>query len=195
MKINKFILVFSLLLLISLFPFNEGKAQPLFAPEGGNPPKPGTSAPIIKNSFAVEKGPYGYIWKVYIEAEDPDGDMLKIASVVSQPGYGYYPTDWVYLKKPYQKHLNGYLQWNTFSTKTHFLREWTQITLLVSIVDKAGNESKVIVFPFEFASGVKGLYTYKLPPPFDQGDLPRIGYIHIDLFEPTLMGNGGARDD
>jgi len=192
MKTYKLILF--LFLFVSLF-FNEGRAQPLFAPEGGKPTKPGTSAPIIKNTFAVEKGSYGYIWKVYIEAEDPDGDMLKIASVVSQPGYGYYPTDWVYLKKPYQKYLKGYLQWNTFSTKTHFLREWTQITLMVSIVDKAGNESNVVIFPFEFASGVKGLYTYKLPPPFDQGDLPRIGYIHIDLFEPTLMGNGGAKDD
>jgi hypothetical protein len=194
MRIYKFVIVLGLFLFVSLYSFNEGRAQPLFAPEGGKPTKPGTSVPIIKNSFAVEKGFYGYIWKVYIEAEDPDGDILKIASVVSQPGYGYYPTDWVYLKRPYQKHLKGYLQWNTFSSKTNFLREWTQITLMVSIVDKAGNESNVVIFPFEFASGVKGLYTYKLPPPFDQGDLPRIGYIHIDLFEPTMMGDGGARD-
>lgn len=194
MRIYKFVVVLGLFLFVSLF-FNEGRAQPLFSPDGEKPPKPGTSAPIIKNSFAVEKGPFGYIWKVYIEAEDPDGDMLRIASVVSQPGYGYYPTDWVYLKNPYQKHLKGYLQWNTFSTKTHLLREWTPIKLMVSIVDKAGNESNVVIFPFEFASGVKGLHTYKLPPPFDQGDLPRIGYIHIDLFEPTLMGNGGAKDD
>ncbi len=195
MKINKFILVFGLLLLISLFFPNEGKAQPLFAPEGGQPPKPGTNAPMIKHTFAVEKGYYGYIWKIYLEAEDPDGDMLRIASVVDQTGYGHYPTDWIYLKTPYQKHLKGYIQWNTFSSRTQFLREWTQITLRVSIFDKAGNESNVIVFPFEFASGVKGLYQNKPPSPFDQGDLPRIGYLHIDLFEPTLMGDGIGRDD
>ena len=187
-------LILFLFLFVPLF-FNEGRAQPLFAPEGGKPTKPGTSAPIIKNSFAVEKGSYGYIWKVFIEAEDPDGDMLKIASAVSQPGYGYYPTDWIYLKSPYQKQLKGYIQWNTFSSKTHFLREWTQITLMVSIVDNAGNESNTVVFPFTFEAGVRGQYQYKLPAPFDQGDLPRIGYIHIDLFEPTLMGNGGAKDD
>jgi len=195
MKINKIILVFGLLLLISLFFFNEGKAQPLFASEGGQPPKPGTNAPMIKHTFAVERGYYGYVWKIYLEAEDPDGDMLRIASVVNQTGYGHYPTDWIYLKTPYQKHLKGYIQWNTFSTRTQFLREWTQITLKVSIFDKAGNESKVVVFPFEFASGVKDLYQDKPPSPFDQGNLPRIGYIHIDLFEPTLMGDGMGRDD
>lgn len=195
MKHNRFILIFGLLLLFSLLLFNEGKAQPLFTPEGEKPPKPGTSAPTIKNTFAVEKGPFGYIWKIYIEAEDPDGDMLRIASVVSQTGYGYYPTDWVYLKNPYQKYLKGYLQWNTFSSKTHLLREWTPITLLVSIVDKAGNESRVVVFPFEFVSGVKDLYSYNLPPPFDQGNLSKIGNIHIDLFEPTLMGDGSAKDE
>jgi hypothetical protein len=195
MKVSKMLIFLSLLILGSFLLLNEGKAQPLFAYEGGNSPKPGTSAPIIKSSFAVEKGYYGYIWKIYIEAEDPDGDMLRIASVVSQPGYGFYPTDWVYLKPIYQKQFRGFLQWNTFSTKTHLLREWTQIKLMVSIVDKAGNESKAVVFPFEFTSGTKDLYSYKLPPPFDQGDLPKVGNIHIDLFEPTLMDNGNVKDD
>ena len=195
MRIKKIVLTLGLLLFVTFFFFNEGRAQPLFAPEGGQPPKPGTSAPLIKAAFAVDKGPYGYIWKIYIEAEDPDGDMLKIGSVVGQAGYGNYPTDWIYLKSPYRKYLKGYIQWNTFSSNTQLLREWTQIILKVSIIDRAGNESDVVVFPFEFTSGVKGLYQYKLPPPFDQGNLPRIGYIHINLFEPTLMGNGRGRDD
>ena len=143
----------------------------------------------------MEKGYYGYIWKIYIEAEDPDGDMLRIAAVVDQPGYGHYPTDWIYLKPQYQKHFKGYVQWNTFSSKASYLREWTQIELKVSVIDKAGNESNVVVFPFEFVSGVKGQYQSEPSAPFDQGDLPRLGYIHIDLFEPTLMGNEGVRDN
>lgn len=195
MKVFKLIIVLSLLLFGSLFMFKVGNAQPLFATEGGPFPKPGTNAPIIKNSFTVEKGNYGYIWKIYIEAEDPDGDMLRIASVVDQTGYGHYPTDWIYIKSPYQKQLKGYIQWNTFSSKTQYLREWTQITLKVFIIDRAGNESNTVVFPFTFETGVRGQYQYKLPAPFDQRDLPRIGYIHIDLFEPTLMGNDGRTDN
>jgi hypothetical protein len=188
MKIYRIIGIFGLLLVFSLFVPCQGWTQ-LFPNTGGAQPKPGTHAPIIIQAFAVEKGYYGYIWKIYIEAEDPDGDMLRIASSVDQVGYGHYPSDWIYLKPQYQKHFKGYIQWNTFSSKTGYITEWTQITLKVSVFDKAGNESNVVVFPFEFVSGVKDQYQYKLPTPFDQGDLPRLGYVQIDLFDPTRMGD------
>jgi len=149
--------------------------------QGWVQPKPGTKAPVITHSFAVERGIYGYIWKIYIEAEDPDGEMLKIAYVVDQSGYGRYPTGWLYIKPEYRKHLKGYIQWNTFSSKTTRLREWTNITLRVSIIDKTGNESNEVVFPFTFETGVKDQYNYKLPTPFDQGNLRRLGYISTNL--------------
>ena len=118
--------------------------------------------------------------------------MLKIASVVDQPGYGRYSTDWLYIKPEYRKHLKGYIEWNTFSSKAAFLREWTNITLAVSIFDKAGKESNEVVFPFTYETGVKDQYNYELPAPFDQGNLPRLGYIHLDLFEPSNLGSGGS---
>lgn len=161
--------------------------------QGWTQPQPRTKAPIIPHSFAVERGYYGHIWKIYIEAEDPDGDMFKIASVVEQTGYGRYPTDWIILKPQYQKHFKGYIQWNTFSSRTSYLREWTQITLRVSIFDKAGNESNEVAFPFTFEYGVKDPYQYKPPAPFDHAEIPRLGYIHINLFEPTNMGGAGPQ--
>lgn len=154
---------------------------------GGAQPKAGTHAPIITNAFAVERGYYGYIWKIYIEAEDPGGDMLSIACSVDQVGYGRYPTDWIYLKPQYQKHFKGYIQWNTFSSKAPSLKQWTQITLKISIIDRARTESNEVVFPFTFEHGAKSPYQYQLPAPFDQGGIPRVGYIHVDLFEPTQM--------
>ena len=184
MNLKKIMWVISMLLALTFFVPCQGWAQALFPYEGEGQTKPGTNAPIITHAFAVERGYYGYIWKIYIEAEDPDGDMLRIASVVDQVGYGHYPTDWIYLKKRYGQHFKGYLQWNTFSSKASYLPEWTQITLKVSVFDRAGNESNVIVFPFTFEL-VKGQYEYTLPPPFDQGDLPRLGYITIDLFSPN----------
>jgi hypothetical protein len=95
--------------------------------------------PIITHAYAVEKGYYGYVWKIYIEAEDPDGDMDKIAVVVDQVGFGHHPTDWIILKPQYQGHFIGYLQWNTFSSKASSLPEWTRITAKVSVFDRAGN--------------------------------------------------------
>jgi hypothetical protein len=194
MSSKKILSFVSILLALTFFVPGQGWTQ-LFPYSGGAQPKPGTHAPIITNAFAVDKGYYGNIWRIYIEAEDPDGDMLRIAAVVDQVGYGHYPTDWIYLKPPYQKHFKGYIQWNTFSSKASYLREWTQITLKISVMDKAGNESNEVVFPFSFETGVKGQYQSKPPAPFDQGDLPRLGYIHIDLFEPTQMGNDAGNID
>lgn len=151
-------------------------------PSKGNPP-------VITARYAAERGYYGYIWKVYLEANDPDGDMSRIAVEVDQLGYGRYPTDWVMVKAPYQKELKGYLQWNTFSSKAGYLREWTNITLKITIIDKAGHESNTVVFPFEFVSGATK--EMKPPSPFDVERLPRLGYIHIDLMDPTQMGADG----
>jgi hypothetical protein len=141
-----------------------------------------TNTPVILNSFAAEKGDYGFIWKIYIEAENRNGDMDKIAVIVDQLGYGYYPTDWIILKPRYRKHFIGYLQWNTFSSKGSYLPGGTQITLKVSIFDQAGNESNEVLFPFTFESGIKNQYPHQLPPPFDKGNIPRLGYIMIDLY-------------
>ncbi len=138
--------------------------------------------PNITRAFAVDKGYYGYIWKIYIEAEAPNGDMDRIAVNVNQTGYGNYPTDWIVLKPRCRKHFIGYLQWNTFSSKASSLPEWTQITVKVSIFDKAGNKSDEAVFPFRFESGVKNQREYQLPAPFHQQNIPRIGHIMIDLF-------------
>ena len=138
--------------------------------------------PNITHAFAIDKGYYGCIWKIYIEAEAPDGDMDKIAVVVNQTGYGNYPSDWIILKPRYRKHFTGYLQWNTISSKASSLPEWTKITMKVSIFDKAGNQSNEVVFPFTFESGVKHQSEYQLPSPFDKQNLPRIGHIMIDLF-------------
>jgi len=138
-------------------------------------------SPIITHAFAVDKGHYGYIWKIYVEAEDPDGDMDRIAVVVEQTGYGHYPTEWVFLRPQFREHLIGYLQWNTFSSKTSNLPDWTQITVKVSILDKAENESNQVVFPFTFESGSRK-QGYALPAPFDKGDIPRLGNIMIDLY-------------
>ena len=180
MKTRKIFWLFSLALAVILFNSYPGWSQTYT----GSQPRPETKEPIITHSFAVEKGYYGYIWKIYIEADDPSGEMYKIASVVDQVGYGHYPTDWIILKPEYQHHLKGYLQWNTFSSAAPYLKEWTQIILKVSIFDKAGNESNVVIFPFSFESGVKDQYKYTLPPPFDQGNLPRLGHIMINLVQP-----------
>ncbi len=142
-------------------------------------------APVIRASYAPLKVRYGDVLRIYIEAEAPDGGMLKIGSVVDQAGYGHYPTDWVYLKPQYQQYLKGYLQWNTFSSSASSVSEWTEVTLKVSVFDQAGNESNVVIFPIQFVA--EAVAESQPPPPFYEGD-PRLGYLNINLLEPSMMG-------
>ena len=149
---------------------------------------PGTS-PVITHAFInKEGGTYGSIIRVYLEADDPQGFMFRIATVVDQVGYGRYPTDWNYLEPKDEHRLIGYLQWNTFSVHASRMPEWTQLTIKVSILDTDGNESNTVVFPFEFVS--EAVPETPLPLPFNQGNIPMLGYIDIDLFNPLEMGDG-----
>ena len=173
---KKFVWLTGLVFVIVALAFSQGWAQ--------KQPKPGTKVPVITHSYAIEKGRYGNVLKVYVEANDPDSDMLRIAVLVDQVGYGRYPTDWIYLKSQDKGHFAGYLQWNTYSSKPGPLNEWTHITIKVSVFDKAGNESNVVVFPFEFVSEV---ISHPPPPaPFNVANLPRLGHIDINLIEPTI---------
>ena len=145
-------------------------------------PKPGGKPPVITNFYAPEQVGYGDSLKIYIAAKDPDGEMQRVAVSVSQLGWGDYPTDWTYLKSGDQKSFKGYFQWNTKSAKASILPDGTKINLKVSIFDKAGLESNEVVIPLRISSfGV----SYPSPPaPFDQKDIGRLGYIHVDLVNP-----------
>ncbi len=152
----------------------------------GQPDEP--RRPFITHAFTEERIRYGDILKVYIEAEDPDGEMLRIATVVDQAGYGRYPISWVYLKSTDRKHFKGYLQWNTFSSKTSTLTEGTLITLTVSVFGKSGKRSNTFTFPIAFESGVKRKRapSYQLPSPFDQKEVRKLGTIDVELIDRTL---------
>ena len=173
MKTKIFLWIFGMLA-VTLFFFTFGTAQL----------KANSKGPIITHSFAVESKQYGYIWKIYLEAEDPTGDMARIVSTVDQLGWGQYLADTIQIKPQNRHHLKGYIQWDAFSSGTPTLDVWTQITVNISIIDKARNESNVVVFPFTFKPGEKDEYEYKLPSPFDQGDLPMLG--HINIFSPFM---------
>ena len=152
---------------------------------------PNPNAPLIKHAYAIDRGPYGTVLKIYLEAEDPNGDMDEIVTQVHQSGYGNYFPDLILLKPQHTKSFKGFIQWNTYSSKATSLNEWTWVTVRVFVVDKKGLASNAFEFPFTFVTGTGKV----LPPPapFDHGDLPKIGSVSIDLYNPYLMG-GGAGD-
>ena len=151
---------------------------------------PSFNAPVITHAYAIDRGIYGKALRIYIEAEDPNGEMAKIATTVDQVGYGHYPTDFIILKPEYRKQLKGYIQWNTFSSNTSTMTEWVRNYVTVAVMDKAGKVSNEFVFPFTFETGVES--APRPPAPFDQGGLSKLGSVSIDLYDPFDMGGGGG---
>jgi hypothetical protein len=155
-------------------------------PLGWTDAMPEMKGPVITSALAVQQkmqeGNYGSIWKFYVEAKDPDGDMARIAVRVYQAGYGQLTTDWIFLKPQHRNHLKGYLQWNASG-----LREGAQITLEIFVIDRTGNVSEEASFRLVCTSGCEDqsrpgclLDQSRLPAPFDRGNILRIGHINID---------------
>ncbi len=177
----KKILFLWVLLTVVLFVVHQGWAQP----------KPETKAPVITHAYAIDKGRLGTILKLYIEADDPNGGMQRIATVINQVGYGHYPTDWTFVKSQNRSHLIGYLQWDTLSSTSGWVDEWTQLTIEVSVFNKSGKESNVVVFPFTFESGNGS--EHHPPAPFDQGNIPKLGNVMIQIRGSTADDHDGDR--
>jgi hypothetical protein len=167
----KKLILFSSLLVIALFASDYGWTQE----------KQVLHTPVITHAYATDKGPYGTIWKIYLEAEDAGGDMNYVLVIVDQAGQGRYPSDRVLLDPRHRSHLKGFLQWNTFSSGAA-LTEGTQITVKISILDMAGNVSNEVIFPFTFVSGVRS--QQDVPTLFNEINIPRIGYIGVSLVKP-----------
>ena len=181
---TKLVLISLLIAVFVIVGYSNGYSQAL----GSVKPKPGAKPPVITNFYAPEQVSYGDALKFYIAAEDPDGEMLRVAVIVNQLGRGAYFTDWTYLKPGDQKSFKGYLQWNTQSG-TAILSENTRVTLRISVFDKAGLESNEVVIPLRISSfGV----SYPSPPaPFDQQDVHRLGHINVNLVNPIRDNDHG----
>lgn len=149
-------------------------------------------APVITRAFVTDQARFGDVLKIYIEAEDPQGDMMRIATQASQNGFGGYATDFIFLKPQYRKQFKGYLRFNTYSARASFLPEWTQLKLTISVIDKAGNESAEVVLPVELISNRAPAAL--LPEAFNDKDLPKIGTIMIDLVNPVSQAGRGGGD-
>ncbi len=152
---------------------------------GGLEAKHGKSSPVIAQSFAARELRLGDTWKVYLKAFDPDGDMNYVVATIDQPGRGAggYPVSYLRIKNG-GKELSGYVYLNTNSTVQRGL-EYTNITLSVSIRDKAGHDSNTVAFPLHFHRLAR-----QEAPPAGVFAEQALGPIMIEL-RPLGDGGGG----
>jgi hypothetical protein len=151
---------------------------------------PGGSPPVITQWFAADELHHGDIWKIYVEANDPDGDMRRFVCIFDQAGYGRYSSVYVRIRERNREKLLGYLTFFSSAGSGLSLPEWTQLSLTVFIRDKGGNASNKVVFPLVLSHGAK---QGPPPAPFDSGGLEKLGSIPVELVNPEDDGNGRTR--
>ena len=149
------------------------------SPERGT--EAGGSPPVITNSFASKELSPGDIWKIYVEANDPDGDMRQFVCVIKQVGYGSYSPDYVVIKGPHREKLKGYLRFFSRAGGGSRLGEWTNLSLTLYIRDRGRKRSNKVVFPLTLSRGSK---QGPPPPPFNTGQVDRLGTITTELKDP-----------
>ena len=115
------------------------------------------ATPVITQAFASEEIRVGETWKIYLNASDPNGEMIKIYGIVEQPGQ-IYPVSITKVSKENGKEFSGYLYLST-APPAHPL-DGTSITLTVQIQDRSGNFSQPAVFPLT----LKSLAAQEAPP-------------------------------
>ena len=109
--------------------------------EKGQPPK-------IIAYYASEAIRPGTAWKIYLQAEDKDGDMVDVATMLFQAGFGYYATDYTSLKGKDRKKLLGYI---SLKTPSDLRLTADKFTMEILVRDSQNNQSKTIKLPLTFA--------------------------------------------
>jgi hypothetical protein len=140
------------------------------------------SPPVITNSFASKELSQGDTWKIYVEANDPDGDMRQFVCVIKQVGYGSYSPDYIVIKGPHREKLKGYLRFFSGAGAGSRLGEWTNLSLTLYIRDRGRKNSNKVVFPLTLSRGSK---QGPPPPPFNTGQVDRLGTIATELKDPS----------
>ena len=105
----------------------------------------GKNPPVIGQSFAPDRLKAGDLWKIYLKASDPDGDMEAILAAVEQPGIGAYPVSIIKIKGEKGKELSGYVYLNTRGQRGDDFLVNQKLTVSIQIRDTAGHASQPIV--------------------------------------------------
>jgi hypothetical protein len=146
------------------------------------------SPPVINFAWAQEKIRQGEDWRIYFSATDADGDMTNIYCKVNQPGGNIYRPDTTRVKKEWGGKLTGYLVLRTNSPVDLY---GVNLTLTLTIEDRAKNESKPVTFELNFdGERMKPLPADRVSPDLAKELNQRIGYIGIDLMRRDRMGGG-----
>ena len=102
------------------------------------------NAPVIISAYASKEVRQGETWKVFLQAQDPDGDMNRIVCILEQPGVGPQPASIIGIRDDRRRNLSGYIYLNTASPSGI---QFASCRLTIQIRDKRDNISNPVSFP------------------------------------------------
>ncbi len=126
----------------------------------------GKNAPVIIMAFASTEARQGETWKIFLQAEDLDGDMSQIVCALELPGGGPQPVSIIGIRDDRRRNMSGYIYLNT---AIPFGSPFATCRLTIQIHDKKGNISN----PFSFPLSLNPRAVQQAPPPgiFQDEDL------------------------
>ena len=139
--------------------------------EGGDEP------PTVLDSYAAESVRPGATWRVFLEVQDADGDIHSIITQLVQPGIGYYPPDFTYIKEADRESFAGYLILRT-PRDFDLLQEYVEATLTVQ--DCEGNKSEPVNFTLRF-DNKSGFGPQEAPEKWQMAANNKLGTIMVEI--------------
>jgi len=143
------------------------------------------SPPIIEAHYAPKSVAPGSAWNLYLQAKDPDGDMLYIACMPDQTGYGPLDTNKIPLKGNDRAEFYGYVAMPTPAFNRVQAAD-ISFTMAVLIRDQQGNTSQLIKLFFTL-DGTPG---QAVPSQWQGAANHHLGDILVD---PSLFTSSGVQ--
>ncbi|MBI3128428.1 MAG: hypothetical protein HYZ11_12550 [Candidatus Tectomicrobia bacterium] len=133
--------------------------------------------PTLEAVWAEETAGFSNLWRIYIRASDPDGDLDKVWVTFRRFG-GTYPGTFVMLSQP-QGAANGYIRlWVRPRGATDTVELPIHAAAEISVGDRAGNQSLTRVISFTIAHG-----------PVPEGSVPPAGFARDNMLAEMNMEN------
>ena len=156
----------------------------------GWPTQGGTGTPpVIEAYYAPQSIGPGSTWNVYLRAKDPDGDMLYIACMTSETGYGPVNNAEIPLKGNDRAEFSGYVSM-PIPVYDSFEAAGLNFNTTILIRDQQGNASQSIQLPLTLNGGSGTT----MPPQWQEAARHHLGDILVDASLFTSSGvQGGDR--
>ena len=160
--------------------------------KGVKAPSGGGAAPVILDFYDTAPIRPGTSWRVFLKAEDSDSDIHYIAAQLWQPGVGYYPSSFNYIKGAEREGFEGYIFLRTPADRT-LLRDTFYLRVLLR--DCEGNSSEPVRFTLRF--DLKTAYGLQsVPEKWQTAAKRKLGSIQVEIISSQRYNSaeGNSQD-